>query len=541
MNNYMKESNCIAKYIDYKDTGYFSKIAIDYIEQKRVLQPFWAHPISEKGLQNAINARANFPQSTREILASELQKQYATVSVEPIVQQHILSLKEKNTYTVTTAHQPNIFGGPLYFVYKILHVVKLAQMLEKKYPQQHFVPVFYMGSEDADLEELNNISINGKKYIWQTRQTGAVGRMQVDKQLISLIDEIQAQIGVEPFGKEWAEKLRQAYTFNKSIQQATLELVNDLFGKYGVLVIIPDNAALKNIFEPIITKEIKEQFSYNALQETVAALTEKNYHAQASGRELNLFYLLEDKRERIEVVNDKYFVTALQLEFSQEELLEEVKRFPERFSGNVVLRGPFQETILPNVAFVGGGGEIAYWLEMKKVYDAVSIPYPLLLLRNSFLLINQKQTATIEKLNLEAADFFKKEFEILDKIVAQQKEKISLEKEFNGLKTLYEEIKTKAAAVDTTLTKHTEALYLKALQKIEHLEKKIASTQRKQLTTEQRQVVKLKSQLFPNNSLQERQENIAGFYAKYGSHIFDILLENSLTIEEKFQIVNFDR
>lgn len=534
---FMSESNCNTHFIDYKNTGYFSKIAIDYIEQKEDLQTFFQHEISNKGIENSIKARESFPETTRKILVEELQKQYAGTQSTSIVQQNILSLKAQNTFTVTTAHQPNIFGGPLYFVYKILHVVKLAKTLCEKYPHQHFVPVFYMGSEDADLDELNNIAISGKKYIWQTNQTGAVGRMQVDKQLLSLIDEIQAQIGVEKFGEEWAGILKKSYTPEKNIQQATFELINALFGKYGLLVLIPDNANLKKVFEPVVVKEIKEEFSYKALQQIVTALEEKDYHAQTSGRELNLFYLLNDKRERIELENGNYFVHALQLQFSQEELLEEVKNFPERFSGNVVLRGPFQETILPNIAFVGGGGEIAYWLEMKKVYGSVNIPYPLLLLRNSFLLINEKQNAKIEKLGLQVEDFFKKDFEILDKIIARQEERISLEEQVDKLKALYEEIKSKAAKADITLKNHAEFLYLKAFNKINGLEKKIATALRKQLAAEKRQITKLQSEFFPNNSLQERQENIAGFYAKYGMAIFDIILENSLTIEEMFGIV----
>ncbi|MDE1193424.1 MAG: bacillithiol biosynthesis cysteine-adding enzyme BshC [Arachidicoccus sp.] len=533
----MGESNCNTQFIDYKNTGYFSKIAVDYIEQKEDLKSFFLHEVSEEGIENSINARENFPQHNRDILVEELQKQYAEMQPSSIVQQNILSLKNQNTLTITTAHQPNIFGGPLYVVYKILHVVKIAQELSNKYSDKHFVPVYYMGSEDADLDELNNITINSKKYIWHTTQTGAVGRMCVDKNLLSLIDEMQAQLGVEPFGNEWITLLKSAYQEGKNIQQATFEFLNAAFGRFGLLVIIPDNANLKRLFEPIILKELQTQFSHKALQQTVSALTEKHYHAQTEGRELNLFYLLNDKRERIEIENGLYVVRNLNLQFSQEEIIDEVKNHPERFSANVVLRGVFQETILPNIAFVGGGGELAYWLELKNVFKNASVPYPLLLLRNSFLLISERQQEIISKLNIPLEILFKKEHEIINEILANRHLTISLEEELNEIKSVYQSLKEKANQADTTLSQHVESLFVKAFKRAENLEKKIASAQRKKLRIEKSQIERLKSELFPNNSLQERVENIAGFYAKYGGVIFDDILENSLTIKSKFGII----
>ncbi|ANI90159.1 bacillithiol biosynthesis cysteine-adding enzyme BshC [Arachidicoccus ginsenosidimutans] len=531
----MSEGNCT--FIDYKNTGYFSKIAVDYIEQKEDLQPFFLHEVSYKGIEDSVKARENFPQHNRNILVEELQHQYAEIQTSSTVQQNIISLKNQNTFTVTTAHQPNIFGGPLYVVYKILHVVKIAQELSTKYSDKYFVPVYYMGSEDADLDELNNITINGKKYVWHTTQTGAVGRMCIDKNLLSLIDEMQAQIGVESFGNEWIDILKSAYKQGKNIQQATFEFLNAAFGKYGLLIIIPDNANLKRLFEPIIVKELKQQFSHKALQQTVSALTEKNYHAQTEGRELNLFYLLNDKRERIEIENGLYVVRNLNLQFSQEEIINEVKNYPDRFSANVVLRGVFQETILPNIAFVGGGGELAYWLELKNVFANANVPYPMLLLRNSFLFINERQKEIIQKLHISFEILFKKEHEILNEILAAEHREISLDKELDEIKSTYQSLKNKANKADTTLMQHVEALFIKAFKRIENLEKKISSAQRKKLTTEKSQIEKLKSDLFPKNSLQERVENIAGFYATYGSKIFDTILENSLTIESKFGII----
>ena len=242
-----------------------------------------------------------------------------------------------------------------------------------------------MGSEDADLDELGHIYLNGEKLEWETKQTGAVGRMKVDKQLIKLIDRIAGQIEVLTYGKELSDLFREAYQEGEQIQQATLRLVNELFKEFGLLVLIPDNAELKRTFNPVVKRELIDQFSHPIVEKTSIALG-GNYKVQASGREINLFYLTEERRERIEKQGERYSVESLGLTWDEKEILDEVDAHPERFSANVILRGLFQETILPNIVFIGGGGEVAYWLQLKDVFEGCQIPYPMLVVRNSFLL-----------------------------------------------------------------------------------------------------------------------------------------------------------
>ena len=102
-----------------------------------------------------------------------------------------------------------------------------------------------MGSEDADLEELNHVVIDGKKYKWETKQKGAVGRMKVDDKLLKLIDEIYGRISVEKYGNDIIEVLKNCFRKNATIEQATFLLVHHLFKSYGLIVFLPDNAAFK--------------------------------------------------------------------------------------------------------------------------------------------------------------------------------------------------------------------------------------------------------------------------------------------------------
>ncbi len=534
------ERDC--KNVSYQRTGYFSKIVLDYLSGKNELKQFYKHAVSLDGIKAAIEARQAFHQN-RKVLVEELKTQYQNISLSSSVKKNIELLAEENTFTITTAHQPNIFTGPLYFIYKILHAIKIAQQLKKDLPQYNFVPVYYMGSEDADLDEVGTTFINGEKYQWQTKQTGAVGRMRVDKHLRSLIDKMQGQIANEKFGEEIVSLFSKFYTEGKTIQKATLEIVNELFAEFGLVVLIPDNKNLKKLFTAIIKKELTEQFSHKAVAETITDL-QKHYKPQAGGREINLFYLIDDKRERIEMRNSEFGIRNLETQdsrFTTDEILTELDEHPERFSGNVILRGVFQETVLPNIIFIGGGGELAYWLELKKVFEVVDVPYPVLVLRNSFLLIDKKQKERIQKLELKEDDLFKEELSLINEIVARNSNKnLLLDKYEDQLKEFYQHIKLIAAEADNTLQQHVEALQTRALKRIAELEKKMLRAERKKFEAEQRQIQKLKSQLFPNKSLQERAENLSGFYAKYGNKLVKKLLESSLTFEQEFCILNVE-
>jgi bacillithiol biosynthesis cysteine-adding enzyme BshC len=528
-------------YLSYQKTGYFSKLVADYISGNEQLQSFYKHSVNLDGIKAAIAARQAFV-NDRQLLVDALTNQYENISLTEKQTTNLDALKNDHTFTITTAHQPNIFTGPLYFIYKIMHTIKLADELKKELPEYNFVPVYYMGSEDADLDELGYINLGGEKLIWNTKQTGAVGRMLVDKALLQIITGINGQIGIHPFGNELINIFSQCYTLGKSIQQATLELVNILFVDYGLLVVVPDNAALKASFNSVVTKEITKQFSHKAVAETIAQLGQ-HYKVQAGGRELNLFYLIGDKRERIEVSSSNpiaigFQVTSLGLAFSQDEILNELENHPERFSANVILRGVFQETILPNIAFIGGGGELAYWLELQKVFEAANVPYPMLILRNSLLFVTDEQVQRIEKLGFALEDFFKKPFDLINTLVHENSDKqLDITEQIEAINLQYQALKEITEKISASLKNHTEALQTKALKSLHVLEKKMLRSEKRRFEAQQRQIEKIKSELFPNNSLQERVENFSIFYAKYGKDWLQTVYNQSLSLEQQFTII----
>ncbi len=535
-----------ATQISYSDTGLFSPLVRDYIEGKGTARTFVPHAPTYEGIEAAIAKRKNTPHAHRSVLVEVLKKQYEILALQTgneiskQVLENVTSLASEHTFVVTTAHQPNIFTGPLYFFYKIIHAIQLAADLKLKYPSYNFVPVYYMGSEDADIEEVGGFVLGGAKHQWITKQTGAIGRMKVDDALIGLLQNLEGYWSVKPNGNEILALVKKAYQKGKTINDATLELVNGLFSDKGLIVLQPDDAALKALFIPVMEKELKTRFSHQAIQPTLDKL-EKEYHIQSAGRSLNLFYLHDQQRARIEKEGDRFVIIDSTISFTEQEIINELHAHPEKFSPNVILRGVYQETILPGVAFIGGGGELAYWMELSNVFEQVGVPYPVLQLRNSFAFIRPKQIAKWNELGLSLKDLFKPILAIEVLYVQQaSKESLHLSLELEQLKQVYADIKVAVMKVDPTLGEHTQNLAHQSEKKIAALEKKMVRAERRKQATQIERIQAIKNSLFPSGSLQERVENMAEWVGDYDIAWIDAIFENSNTMEQNFTVITID-
>jgi bacillithiol synthase len=527
--------DCTAQFVGYEQTGAFSRLVTDYLGKAEALRPFYKHPVSLDGLQDAIRERQAYP-TDRKTLVEALREQYKPLPASEAVARNLTLLEKSTTFTITTAHQPNIFTGPLYFVYKILHAIRLAADAKKAMAAYDFVPVYFMGSEDADLDELGHIYAGGETLNWKTNQTGAVGRMS-PKGLDILISRLEGEFGGLPHGAGMVALCKKAYLEHKTIQEATLYLVHMLFAEYGVVVLIPDNKTLKRLFLPVLHRELFECFSHKTVSTTIARLSEQ-YKVQAAGRDINLFYLKDNLRNRIVREGEGFAVVDTDLTFSAAAMQQELEEHPDHFSPNVILRGVFQELVLPGVAFIGGGGELAYWLELKDVFEDAGVPYPVLILRNSFLLVRQEWMEKARQLDIPFPEWFAPEQTLVNNVVRRDSaNQLSLTEEIAATTALYTRLSENAASIDVTLQQHIAALQSRALQGLQTLEKKLLKAEKQHFDAHQRQIRYIKHALFPKGSLQERAENFMPYYAAYGKELIDRLYEHSKAFDQLFCIM----
>ncbi len=529
--------NFTSSYYSYKQTGSFNTWVEDYLNDNPALRPFYKYQPDLEGIGNAIKSRSSF-NTDRNLLVQKFRTQYQHISNKEKVEVNISKLQNENCFTVCTAHQPHLFLGPLYVVYKILHAIRLATELNQKIPDCQFVPVYFMGSEDADLQELGNVVVGGKKYTWDTLQTGAVGRMKVDEALLQLLNTLKEDLGGLHHVTSLLQALKQSFTPEKSIEQATLELVHSFFGKYGLLVFLPDDPVSKRNFIPVMKKELQTHFSFACVSKTQALIPSK-YHTQLKGREINLFYLQDSIRERIVKTENGFELYSTKRSFSYDEMMDELEKFPERFSPNVILRPLYQEMMLPNVAFIGGGSEMAYWMQLKVVFEEVGIPYPVLVLRNSFLLIEQKIDRLFAKLELtHQACFSSLESLTYEWVMNNATAQLTLDAEIESLKKWFEGIKEKARQTDVTLVSSASSIETKFIADLKHLEQKIFRAEKKKQDLALQQLTKIKQSTHPNGVLQERSESCLYFFAKLGPDLFESVLQNSLALDMQFCILN---
>lgn len=525
--------------IDYKDTGYFSHTLTDYLDDVQALRPFYKNRPDLQGFNDLLKTKT--VTADRNILVDVLNEQYGgeyqNLAGFEQVSANISSLARSDTYTVTTGHQLNIFGGPLYFIYKIVTAIKLSQQLKENFPGKNFVPVYWMASEDHDFAEINYTNIGGKKVHWWHEASGATGRINPDT-MRQALSQYKGVLGIEKHAHELAEIVEFAYTKFDKLADATRYFVNALFGKHGLVIIDADDRRFKEQFAPIIERDIIEQNSYKNISATNEKLVQLGVHIQVNPREINFFYLLDGLRERIEFDAGRYHVLNSEISFTEAELKQEISRHPERFSPNVVMRPLYQECILPNIAYIGGGAEIVYWLELKSNFEHYKVDFPILILRNSGLVINKEQASKIERMDLEVTDLFKPIDTIKNDWVKKHSENtLSLQQELSELSSVFETIKQRAQKVDGTLVPSAEAVYVRLKHAIGNLEKKLVKAEKHNYSVRLEQTDQIKNSLFPKDSLQERTENFGLFYVKWGQGFIEELIRNFEPLVFKFTVL----
>jgi len=519
--------------IEYSDVSAISFKDLSYINQEPFLKDFYAYTPDLDSFEEVIKAREKYPVD-RSLLVEVLKENYAHIDASELQTKHIESLSAENTFTIITAHQPSLLGGPLYYVLKIASVINLCKQLKERYPAHNFVPTFISGGEDHDFEEIDHLHLFGKTIQWDREAKGPVGRLSLDG-LQAVIDKVADILGDKPVATAIIDNIKKSLDRSNTYGDFVFKFVNHLYGKYGVVAINMDNEKLKRRFAPLMKKEILEQISKPLISETQEKLDKHRFKAQAFPRDINLFYLCQEGRKRIEPDGEGFAIVDTDIRFTKAALLDELENHPDRFSPNVVMRPLYQEYCLPNLAYIGGGGEIAYWLERKSQFEAFDVFYPMLIRRNSVMILNNGQLKNIAKLGFTVYDIFQDKDKLIFQFLNSSSEiEIELADQKNKVEEAYREIAKKSALVDPSLSKSVMADMTKQLKNIDQMESRIKRSLKSQEEVNVKKIEKLKVKLFPGNGLQERYDNFLPYYLSMGDSFFDALVDNLNPMDRKF-------
>jgi bacillithiol biosynthesis cysteine-adding enzyme BshC len=314
--------------------------------------------------------RSTFPLHHRQVLVTVLNEQYNGYQLSSKAQNNIQSLLQEHSRTITTGQQLVAMGGPWMIFFKILTCIQQSRKWNQEQSEFHYIPIFWLASEDHDWPEIAQLNNGRQRHHWSAKEKGAVGRMDSDAILQALLKWNQQH----PDDKIPISAL-DAYVPGEKMAKSFRSLLHQVFGETELIILDPDHPKLKSLFIPVMEKEIRDNWASNVMQSADAILGEVEVK---SG---NLFRLSPGDRKRLEWVSDQD---------EQKRLILELNAHPEDFSPGVVLRPIYQETILPNVMYVGGPSELKYWNQLSPLLQSNFGFCPLIQLRERGWVVNEK-------------------------------------------------------------------------------------------------------------------------------------------------------
>lgn len=496
----------------FSEFGFSTKLIQDLVNEKETVKPLVDQFFSIEGLKNKARSR-KFHQANRQLLVDRLVDQNKIIPLSDSTTANIQSFIEPNAVAITTGHQLNLLTGPLYSIYKVAQIISLCTELNAMDDAFHYVPVFWMATEDHDFEEINHINLFNSKIAWEKAgQTDRIAGEIIPSDIDEFVNAIQSKFSDEQ-QRELVNEFLAFYIDSPNLAAATRGLMNHLFGKLGLVIIDGNDAALKTQFLPIAQKELQESFVQEEVNKTNSRLESLNYHTQVHVRNCNLFMIDDEKiRHRI-VLNEGGDFTVGASTYQTAELLEFLENNPEKFSPNALLRPVYQECVLPNIAYIGGAGEIAYWLQLKGVFDAINLDFPMLRVRDSLVLLREKEIAELSELGVSVLALKGDSNVILRELVKSDLDfSIETAAEIELLKTIERQLIEKSKQVDKSLEGLIAAEFVKIIKSIERIEEKMMKAAKTKQEGKANKIAKFQKKIYPNGGFQERYENFLPYY-----------------------------
>ena len=528
-----------------------SALFCDYIENYSHIARFYAgdYKSPESFLKLAEQRRRSYP--FRELIADVLLDQNRAFGCGSAATDNIELLRDDRTVAVVTGQQVGLAGGPLYTFYKTITAVHLAKVLGEQHPSYRFVPVFWLECEDHDFEEMNHFSILAPdgtprtiEYLHQgktgPRNLGSVGPITFDANIARVHEALAADLQNSEFKDRLLARFRSAYAEGTSFTTAFVRFLGGFFADDGLIFINPLDVRLKKILGPIFLREVEEYPRVSQLIIQQSAELEEKYHAQIKTKAMNIFLADEGGRFALEPRETDFTLRGTRRHVGREDLQAIIESTPERISPNVALRPICQDILLPSVAYVGGPSEIAYFAQLKGVYEYFQCPMPVIYPRASATLVEERQLQILDKYHLDLTSVFTHGGDLRKRVVDMLSE-VNIDEMFSGaqgrLGDLLGEIGFGLTAIDPTLSGPMDGTREKIIAALGLLRQKAGEAQQRKHEVALRQIDKVLNALLPHDSFQERGLNILHYLNRFGDGITGTIRQNLRIDRFEHQII----
>jgi bacillithiol biosynthesis cysteine-adding enzyme BshC len=528
------------------------RLFADYIENFDRLAAFYAVDYRSRAALLDQAGRVSQRHHPRAEVAKILRRQNRHWGAGEAVERHLAALAQKDSVAVVTGQQVGIFGGPLFTLYKALTCLKLAESLSARLGKT-VAPIFWLAADDDDVAEVNRLTVMNRENelmpfscVFDTGERRPVAQVHLTGNIENCHRAFSEAIPETEFKTDILQALRQAYFAGESLPGAFARWLVNLLGHYGLVVMNPADAELKRLAGPVFAHEINENSpSTEAALRAAAKLGAAGYAPQVSLRpdRFNLFYV-QTQRHTLEQRDGRLVSTDGALQFSRAGLLQHLHEHPENFSPNVMLRPVLQDFLLPTVAYVAGPAEIAYFAQLRGVYEAFEVPMPAIFPRQSMTLLEKKIAHVLEKYHLSIADFWSAQSHAAEELISRVVKREAADELFSPVAAARDELgrqlaalKTRAVAVDATLGGFIEKEQGRIFHQLDSIEKKLLQAAKRQHETLAQQITKAAHALYPHQHLQERELSFVPFLCKYGRGLIQQIYEQIDLTNFQHQIV----
>ncbi len=521
--------------LDLRQLPGTSSLVRDYIHAFQRVASFYAWNPQVRGAYADRARQCETHPYHRSELSDVLRRQNELWGAPPIVRQRIEELGQPGTVAVVTGQQTGLFGGPLFTLYKAVTAVQLAARLQTEL-RRPVIPVFWMASEDHDVAEADHIHLLDRAGTLVTLRhtpwgspTGFMpANLRLGPAILETLDRAWDLLPPTEFVPVLRETLAEAFAPERTLAEAFARWMVHLLGTDGMVLADGADPALKRLAAGVLRQELEEAPRSSqcilAVSESLRAL---GYPVQIEARPdgVNYFLLREGRRalvrdgEGFRLRDSRETIPAADLHrLAQEE--------PERFSPNVAMRPVVQDALFPTIAYVAGPGELAYFAQLRLVYQAFDVPMPLIVPRASLTLVEPRVVQLLERFRLGLPDLTLEPEQLASRVLRAQLPPdfdATLAKAREGVNEIFRGLGEAIAAVDPTLRATVGQTSGHIQGHLDQLERKAVQALKRRETETRQQVQRVREALMPGGKLQERVLSVLPFLARYGPALLEMI------------------